>query len=216
MPTEQQAVVHIVDDDPAGRESLRYLIEATDLTTAVFADPTEFLSQFDDTAIGCVILDMRMPKTGGLEVLRKLRRRTSIPVIMVSAFAGVREAVEAIKNGATDFFEKPFNDRELLDCVQRCIRKHRDVYEVEQRRSRVASNLASLTHREREVLVGINDGKLNKQIALDLKISVKTIEHYRSSLMEKMGAHSVVELAHHDIIEQLEPAPQTSRTSQRH
>ena len=129
------------------------------------------------------------------EVLKTLRDRgTKIPVIMITAFGDVRVAVEAMKYGAYDFFEKPFNDQELLDCIQQCVQDHVSIRDVETHRAEIRSRLDRLTTREREVLDHIIEGKQNKQIAEDMKISTKTVEAYRSKLMEKMQARSVAQL----------------------
>jgi len=162
---------------------------------APHTNPVEFLDQFDDLALGCVVLDMRLPKMGGIEVLRTLRERgTKIPVIMITAYGDVRVAVEAMKYGAYDFFEKPFNDQELLHNTQQCIQDHTSIRDVENRRAEIHSRLDRLTTREREVLDHIIEGKQNKQIAQDMNISTKTVEAYRSKLMEKMQARSVAQL----------------------
>ena len=195
MEVDAVAVVYIVDDDDAGRGSLRYLLESIGLKVAPYANPDEFLDQFDDDALGCVVLDMRLPKIGGLEVLRTLRERgTKIPVIIITAFGDVRVAVEAMKYGAYDFFEKPFNDQELLDGIQQCIQDHANIREIESRRTEIRSRLDRLTVREREVLDHIIEGMQNKQIAAQMTISTKTVEAYRSKLMEKMQARSVAHL----------------------
>ena len=195
MEAVSEAVVYIVDDDDAGRGSLRYLLESIGLRVAPYANPSEFLEQFDDDALGCVVLDMRLPKIGGLEVLRTLRDRgTKIPVIMITAFGDVRVAVEAMKYGAYDFFEKPFNDQELLDCIQQCVQDHTSIREIETQRAEIRTRLDRLTVRERQVLDHIIEGKQNKQIAVEMDISTKTVEAYRSKLMEKMQARSVAQL----------------------
>lgn len=195
MEAVSEAVVYIVDDDDAGRGSLRYLLESIGLRVAPYANPSEFLEQFDDEALGCVVLDMRLPQIGGLEVLRTLRDRgTKIPVIMITAFGDVRVAVEAMKYGAYDFFEKPFNDQELLDCIQQCVQDHTTIREIENQRAEIRSRLDRLTTRERQVLDHIIEGKQNKQIAQEMDISTKTVEAYRSKLMEKMQASSVAQL----------------------
>ena len=195
MEVDAVAVVYIVDDDDAGRGSLRYLLESIGLKVAPYANPDEFLDQFDDDALGCVVLDMRLPKIGGLEVLRTLRERgTKIPVIIITAFGDVRVAVEAMKYGAYDFFEKPFNDQELLDGIQQCIQDHANIREIESRRTEIRSRLDRLTVREREVIDHIIEGMQNKQIAAQMTISTKTVEAYRSKLMENMQARSVAHL----------------------
>ena len=204
MQSASEAVVYIVDDDNAGRESLRYLLDSAGLSTRGFSNPEEFLRRLDPDALGCIILDMRMPRIGGLDVLYKLQsREVTTPVIMISAFAGVREAVAAMRDGAADFFAKPFNDQMLLDSVQTCIRDHRDIRLVEYQRSEITSRVELLTDRERQVLDSILEGKRNKQIATDMNINLKTVEGHRARLMEKMQAGSVADLARNGIVAQL-------------
>ena len=195
METDSNAIVYVVDDDESGRGSLEYLIVSIGLKTLSFADPSTFLAQFDDEAIGCVVLDMRLPGASGLELLRKLQQRTAkMPVIMISAYADVRDAVKAMKGGAYDFFEKPLNDQEILSCVQQFIVDHRAIRGVEKKCGEIRSRFDSLTEREREVLDHLIDGERNKEIANRMRISTKTVEAYRSSLMKKMQTPSVAEL----------------------
>ena len=195
MEPDSDAVVYIVDDDDGGRASLKYLIESMGLKTRSFASPNTFLAQFDAEAIGCIVLDMRLPGASGLELLRDLKQRTAeMPVIMISAYANVRDAVKAMKSGAYDFFQKPLNDQEILDCVQQSIIDHRAIRAVEKKRGEIRSRFASLTEREREVLDLMIGGERNKGIADQMRISTKTVEAYRASMMKKMQTPSVAQL----------------------
>ncbi|MDA0261681.1 MAG: response regulator [Proteobacteria bacterium] len=189
------AIVYIVDDDDAGLASLRFLIESVNIRTESFSDPVEFLRKFDDNAVGCVILDMRLPNISGTELLRKLQKRSpGMPVIMISAYGGVRGAVETIKCGAKDFFEKPLNHLKLLDSIQLCIGDSRRLQRDKQRHSKTLSRLNLLTDRERAVLQHIVEGKRNKDIADCMNLNIKTVEAHRANMMRKMEASSVVQL----------------------
>jgi len=195
MEPNSDAVVYIVDDDDGGRASLQYLIESIGLKTQSFANPSAFLAQFDAEAIGCIVLDMRLPGASGLELLRELKQRTAeMPVIMISAYANVQDAVKATKSGAYDFFEKPLNDQGILDCVQQSIVDHRAIRVVEKKRGEIQTCFTSLTEREREVLDLMIEGERNKEIAQLMRISTKTVEAYRASMMKKMQTPSVAQL----------------------
>jgi len=196
MEPNSDAVVYIVDDDDGGRASLQYLIESIGLKTQSFANPSAFLAQFDAEAIGCIVLDMRLPGASGLELLRELKQRTAeMPVIMISAYANVQDAVKATKSGAYDFFEKPLNDQGILDCVQQSIVDHRAIRVVEKKRGEIQTCFASLTEREREVLDLMIEGERNKEIAQLMRISTKTVEAYRASMMKKPSVAQLVTLS---------------------
>ena len=187
--------VSIVDDDDAGRESLRWLIESVGLKVEAFASPIEFLEQFDGSHPGCLVLDIRLPKISGLDVLKTIRDRgIETPAIMITAFGDVPMAVRAMKNGAVDFLQKPFNDQELLDRIQQSIEDDYRLREVDKDRNEIMSRLEKLTVRDREVLSRLVQGKQNKQIAREMDISPKTVEAHRAKVMEKMRADSLVKL----------------------
>ena len=189
------ATVTVVDDDDAGRESLRWLIESVGLKVVTFATPLEFLDAFDGSHPGCLVLDIRLPKISGLDLLKTIRDRgIAMPAIMITAFGDVPMAVRAMKNGAVDFLEKPFNDQELLDRIQQSIAEDARLRRVQNERQRVVVRHTSLTSREREVMDRLIAGKQNKQIAREMEISPKTVEAHRAKVMEKMGAESLVHL----------------------
>ena len=191
----QIPTVSIVDDDDAGRESLRWLIESVGLKVEAYASPIEFLEQFDGSRPGCLVLDIRLPKISGLDVLQTVRERgIDTPAIMITAFGDVPMAVRAMKNGAVDFLQKPFNDQELLDRIQQSIEDDGRLREIDRERSGVRIRLDKLTVREREVLDRLVQGKQNKQIAREMDISPKTVEAHRAKVMEKMNADSLVKL----------------------
>ena len=187
--------VFVVDDDQEVRESIRWLIESVDLAVETFGSGQEFLDAYDPDKPGCVVLDVRMPQTSGLELQKKLLAcGLEIPVIIVSAYGSVPVAVEAMKAGAVDFIEKPFSDQALLDRIHQAVAKDRDVRRRKAKRAEVAARVEELTSREREVMDMVVVGKATKRIAIDLGISPKTVEAHRAHIMQKMAADSLAEL----------------------
>ncbi len=191
--TEQ--CVYIVDDDEAMRDSLQWLIESQGLAVRTFAAAEDFLLACGDGMAGCIVLDVRMPGMSGLELYEKMNlRRCTLPVIFITGHGDVPMAVSALKKGAVDFIEKPFNDKELLRVIGQCLERERATREQRRREGEAARRLAGLTEREREVMDLVLAGKLNKQIADVLNISIKTVEVHRARIMDKMGVRSVAEL----------------------
>ena len=191
--TEQ--CVYIVDDDEAMRDSLQWLIESQGLAVRTFAAAEDFLAACGDAMAGCIVLDVRMPGMSGLELYEKMNlRQCTLPVIFITGHGDVPMAVEAMKKGAVDFIEKPFNDKELLRVIGQCLERERATRAQRQREGETARRLAGLTEREREVMDLVLAGKLNKQIADVLNISIKTVEVHRARIMDKMGVRSVAEL----------------------
>lgn len=190
--TTKAATVFVVDDDPSMRDSMRWLIESVGLKVEPFANADAFLEQFSGDEPGCLVLDVRMPGTSGMELLDMLKSRgVQLPIIMISGHGDVPMAVQALKRGAIDFLEKPFRDQELLEQIARAI----DV--DEDRRKKAASvagihaRLEKLTPREREVMELVVAGYANKQVAAKLGLSEKTIEVHRSRVMSKMKARTL-------------------------
>ncbi|MFH1604643.1 MAG: response regulator transcription factor [Pseudomonadota bacterium] len=189
------AKVYVVDDDDAIRDSLKWLIESRELKVEAYASGEEFLEAYDSDLSGCLLLDVRMPGMSGLELYERLQARNStLPVVFMTGHGDVPMAVSALKKGATDFIEKPFNDNDMLLLIESCVKQDRAAAVKRAEKTSVVQRLDSLTRREREVLGLIVAGKLNKQIAEALAISIKTVEVHRSRVMEKMGASSVAEL----------------------
>ena len=187
--------VHIVDDDDAMRDSLKWLLESRGLEVDLYPSGEAFLAAFNRDFCGCLVLDVRMPGMNGLELYEQLRSRDStLPVIFITGHGDVPMAVSALKKGAADFIEKPFNDQDMLRLIESCLKQDSARAAERAENASVAQRLQSLTQREREVLGLIVAGKLNKQIADELGISIKTVEVHRSRVMEKMGANSVAEL----------------------
>jgi FixJ family two-component response regulator len=187
--------VHIVDDDEAMRDSLKWLLESRGLKVELYPSAEAFLHVFNTGFCGCLVLDVRMPGMNGLDLHRELQARAStLPVIFITGHGDVPMAVSALKKGAADFIEKPFNDQDMLRLIESCMKQDRAAAATRAENASVAQRLDSLTQREREVLGLIVAGKLNKQIADELRISIKTVEVHRSRVMQKMGAASVAEL----------------------
>jgi FixJ family two-component response regulator len=187
--------VHIVDDDDAMRDSLKWLLESRGLEVELYPSGEAFLGAFNSDFCGCLVLDVRMPGMNGLELYEQLQACAStLPVIFITGHGDVPMAVSALKKGAADFIEKPFNDQDMLRLIESCMKQDRAAAVKRAESASLAQRLESLTQREREVLGLIVAGKLNKQIADELSISIKTVEVHRSRVMEKMGANSVAEL----------------------
>lgn len=188
-------LIHVVDDDKAFLDSLRWLLESAGYRVAIFATAECFLTSYRPGAGACLVLDVRMPGWSGLELQAEMiRRGYSIPIIFVTGHGDVPMAVNAVKSGAFDFIEKPFKDQELLGLIEKAIRL--DVVDLRDKAQRLcaAARLATLTQREHEVMELVVAGKKNKHIADELGISVKTVEIHRGRVMEKIGVDSVAEL----------------------
>jgi len=190
-----EPTVNVVDDDENVRDSLGQLIAAVGFSARTFASAQEFLDSYDFSEPGCLLLDVRMPGMSGLGLQHKLAEcRDCLPIVFITGHGDVATAVEAFKNGAVDFIEKPFNDQKLLDSINKAVeislRNWRDKAELADIRKR----LDSLTSREHQVMEGIIDGKTNKMIAFELDLSPKTVDYHRCNIMEKMGVNSAVQL----------------------
>jgi FixJ family two-component response regulator len=191
----EQSIVYIVDDDPDMRDSLRWLMKTVGLRAQTFASASEFLRDFTPNGPGCVILDVRMPGTSGLDLFEELATRgEGLPVIFITAYADVPMAVRAMKSGAVEFVEKPFNRQTLLDKVQRAIKDDTERRGRIAAREKLAARFQRLTDKEREVLELIKAGRPNKEIASRLRITPRAVELRRSSLMRKLGVRSLIEL----------------------
>ena len=179
----------VPDADDAARDSLAFLFRTADVAVRTYASATEFLPAAPSLTGGCVVTDVRMPQMDGLELLRRLRPLDlALPVIVMTGHGDIPLAVEAMKAGAIDFFEKPFSDDAMLAAVRRALGHRREESAREAERDSVKERLASLSARERQVLEGLVAGKPNKTIAFDLGISARTVEIYRANVMTKMHA----------------------------
>jgi two-component system response regulator FixJ len=194
-------VVHVIDDDEAARESLAFLLQSAALEVRSYDSASAFLSGTQKAPAGCVVTDVRMPDVSGIDLLRHLREAGSdVPVIVITGHGDIPLAVEAMKLGAAEFFEKPYDDEALLAAVRSAL--DRKDSEDKQRATRAEFNdrLATLSNRERQVLEGLVAGKPNKIIAFDHGISPRTVEIYRANVMTKMQASSLSELVRMAII----------------
>jgi two-component system response regulator FixJ len=189
------AVVHIIDDDEAVRQSTAFLLRTANIQVQTYETATNFLDALSQVKPGCVVTDVRMPGLSGIELLQRLRAlKFSMPVIVITGHGDVPLAVEAMKAGAMDFIEKPFNDEVLLGAVRTALSAHAIDSKHQALNAAVNSRIASLSNREREVLEGLVAGHPNKTIAYDLGISPRTVEIYRANLMTKMEATSLSDL----------------------
>ena len=203
-------IVHIVDDDEAVRQSLAFLLGSAGLTVRLYNSASAFLAGLSAVKSGCLVTDMRMPDMTGIELLQQLRAKACrLPAIVITGHGDVPLAVEAMKAGAVDFIEKPFDQETILHAVQAALERG---FEGEVRDDpAVAARLATLSERERQVLEGLVAGHPNKTIAYDLGISPRTVEVYRANLMTKMGARSLSELIRMAIIAKVAPTRRAAK-----
>jgi two-component system response regulator FixJ len=194
MPSDK-AVVHVIDDDEAMRQSLAFLLGTVGMEVQTYESAMAFLAVAPEIKSGCIITDVRMPEVSGLDLLRRVQElELGIPVIMITGHGDVPLAVEAMKIGALDFLEKPFDDEVLLASVRSALNQLDQDQRRQTERSDIQGRLETLSNRERDVLQGLVAGHANKQIAYDLGISPRTIEIYRANLMTKMQASSLSNL----------------------
>jgi len=194
---ERAPHVCVVDDDAGVRSSLRLLLKSLGLAATAYDSAASFLAAYDPEQPGCLLLDIRMPGMSGLELQQVLNQRGSLtPTIFITGHGDVPMAVEAIRQGAFDFLQKPFRDQQLIDCVQRAIAKDRSIRDQLRSHEEIQRRLDSLTAREQEVLELVTEGAPNKIIAHKLGISQRTVEIHRARVMEKMNAGSLAQLVH--------------------
>jgi two-component system, LuxR family, response regulator FixJ len=188
-------VVHIVDDEEPVRSSLAFLLGGAGFAVRVHESATDFLAIAPTIQRGCLITDLRMPDIDGVELLRRLREADAmLPAIVITGHGDVQMAVEAMKNGALDFIEKPFSDEVLIASIDRAVTQASQAVESDAAAEQIRQRLDSLSERERQVLKGVVAGQPNKTIAFELGISPRTVEVYRAGLMGKMQAKSLPEL----------------------
>jgi len=189
------STVYIVDDDEAVRDSLRWLLEANTYRVKAFASAEAFLSEYREDNPGVLIVDVRMPGMSGLQLQEELLARNShMPVVFITGHGDVPMAVNTMKKGAVDFLEKPFNETDLRDIVSRMFVLANENLQKQQTKREHEAMLGRLTAREQQVLERIVAGRLNKQIADDLGISIKTVEAHRANIMEKLQVTTVADL----------------------
>lgn len=189
-------VIHVIDDDAAMRDSLAFLLDVNGYRSQIYETADAFLAGGGAEVSSCVVVsDIRMPGISGIELVRKLKREgAASAVILITGHGDVALAVEAMKAGAADFIEKPFDDAALLDAIRAALDTRPSAPGENSARKQAAARLADLSPRERDVLQGLVAGKINKVIAHELSISPRTVEVYRANLMAKTGARSMSEL----------------------
>jgi FixJ family two-component response regulator len=187
--------IYVVDDDEAVRDSLQWLLEGKDYRVRCFDSAESFLSRYDPREVACLLVDIRMPGISGLELQdRLIERKSPLPVVFITGHGDVPMAVTTMKKGAMDFIPKPFKEEELLSVVERMLDQARESFADFQHAANRDALMGKLTARESQVLERIVAGRLNKQIADDLGISIKTVEAHRANIMEKLNANTVADL----------------------
>jgi len=191
----KRGLVYVVDDDEAVRDSLQWLLEGKDYRVRCFESAEAFLSRYDPREVACLVADIRMGGMTGMELQdRLLERHSPLPIVFITGHGDVPMAVQTMKKGALDFIQKPFNEQQLMALVDRMLETARTAFAVHQQAASREALMARLTGRESQVLERIVAGRLNKQIADDLNISIKTVEAHRANIMEKLGANTVADL----------------------
>ena len=186
--------VYVIDDDEAMRDSLNFLLDSAGFNVTLFESALDFLNALSSIDFGCVVSDVRMPDIDGIELLKRLKTGSIFPVVIMTGHGDVPLAVEAMKLGAVDFLEKPFEDDRLIGMIEAALRKAEPGVKSEAITLEIASRIATLTPRERQVMDGLIAGLSNKLIAREYDISPRTIEVYRANVMTKMQAASLSEL----------------------
>jgi two-component system response regulator FixJ len=193
--TRPEPMVCVIDDDDAARQSLEFLLKTAGVSVRTFESAKQFLKVLPEISSGCIVTDVRMPEMSGIDLLREVKRlNVGLPVIVITGHGDIALAVEAMKIGAIDFLEKPFDDDSLLTSVHTALEKDALAARHNAEVAEVQNKLASLSTRERQVLEGLVAGKANKIIAFDLGISPRTVEIYRANVMTKMAANSLSDL----------------------
>ena len=196
---KKKPIVSVIDDDVSMRTSLAWLLESAGRVVEMHSSAEDFLAVYDPEQVGCLIVDLRLPGMSGIALLQELiSRESSLPMILLTGHGETRTAVQALKLGAFDFIEKPF-DVSLLDRVHGAVEYHEMVFQLHQKREHERKRLDGLTYREREVMELVVEGRPNKVIALELGLSEKTVEVHRSRVMHKLQVHSVADLVRLDI-----------------
>ena len=192
---QPEPIIYVIDDDDAVRQSLEFLLKTAGVSVRGFESAKAFLEIMPQIRSGCVITDVRMPEITGIELLRRVKETNpDLPVIVITGHGDISLAVDAMKIGAVDFLEKPFDDDQLLAAVRSALSRDADTGKRKAELADIHDKLAALSNRERQVLEGLVAGNANKTIAFDLGISPRTVEIYRANLMTKMAANSLSDL----------------------
>ncbi len=191
----KKGTIYVVDDDEAVRDSLQWLLEGKDYRVRCFDSAETFLSRYDAREVACLIVDIRMGGMTGLDLQNRLiERQSPLPIVFITGHGDVPMAVDTMKKGAMDFIQKPFKEEALVSLVERMLEQAKSTFSEHQVSASRDALLGKLTSRESQVLERIVAGRLNKQIADDLAISIKTVEAHRANIMEKLGANTVADL----------------------
>lgn len=191
MTLPEQSTVFIIDDDDGFRESVHWLLQAENISTCGYSSARTFLDTYKNET-GCILLDVRMPDINGLAALKLIREKNiNMPVIMISGHGDIPIAVRAMKQGAQDFIEKPFDDEHLIRVINQCLSQAGEISEHESQLASVQRHFESLSRREKEVMQLVVSGLSNKEVAETLEISPKTVEVHRSRVMRKMGCDNL-------------------------
>ena len=193
--SDYRPVVYLIDDDTGMLESTAWLLESMDIPCRTFPDGAQFLEAVHPDMTGCILLDVRMPGMGGLNVQQALKeQRCELPVILISGHADVPMVKRAFRGGATDFIEKPFNEQELLDVVQQALEEDRRVHERRAYRREVEARFAALTRRERDLVEPLTRGLRSREIAEELGVGARTVELYRGRVFQRLQVNNLAEL----------------------
>ncbi len=194
---ESKNIVYIVDDDPDVLDATCMLLESTGLETQRFNSAMSFLNSINQNSQGCIVLDVRMPNMSGLKLQSEImRREICLPIIFITGHGDVPMAVEAMKNGALEFFQKPFRDQEFIDCVYGALDINQQSLNNLNRVHSIQRRIATLTKREQQIMQYMTEGHITKVIADKLAISPRTVETHRARVMEKMQAKTLAQLIH--------------------
>ena len=192
---QPEPIIYVIDDDDAVRQSLEFLLKTAGISVRSFESGKAFLEVLPEIRSGCIVTDVRMPEITGIDLLRRVKEtKPFLPVIVITGHGDISLAVEAMKIGAVDFLEKPFDDDLLLAAVRAALNRDADAAKRKAELGEIGEKLAALSNRERQVLDGLVAGNANKTIAFDLGISPRTVEIYRANLMTKMAANSLSDL----------------------
>jgi len=206
MPND--SIAYIIDDDDNVRDSLEFLLKSAGIAARSFESAAAFLETLADVQSGCIVTDVRMPDITGIDLLRKVKHlKPELPVIVITGHGDIALAVEAMKIGAVDFLEKPFDDDHFIGAVRTALDQGANIARRAAELSEIRNRMAALSNRERQVLEGLVAGNSNKTIAFDLGISPRTVEIYRANLMTKMGANSLSDLVRMAIVAGLADRP---------
>ncbi|MGO1660137.1 MAG: response regulator FixJ [Marinobacter sp.] len=193
--TDIQQTVYVVEDDEAVRDSLELLLRSDEKTVKTYESAAVFLKDYSETMAGCIVLDIRMPGMDGMELQKKLNEKHSIlPIIFVTGHGDVPMAVDAMKEGAVDFIQKPYREEALLEKIEAALEQDLEQRKTLDEKQEIIRRIKSLTPREHEIMDRMIEGQANKVIAIELEISQRTVEIHRSRVMHKMGTHSLAHL----------------------